>query len=224
MTISRDKGATRRYHSPRRAEQAAQTRHAILQAAREVIVEKGYARATIADIAARASVAADTVYAAVGRKPVILRELVETSVSGQDVAVPARERDYVARVKAAPDAATKLGSYASAVAEILPRLVPIFLALRDAAVDDPDCRALWAEISTRRARNMLELAADLRATGEVRPELTDQQVADIVWSLNAPEYVDLLIGQRGWTADQVGDFLRDAWVRLLLATPGAEPR
>jgi AcrR family transcriptional regulator len=206
----------RPYRSPRRAEQAAQTRHAILQAARELIVERGYTRATIADIAARAGVAADTVYAAVGRKPVILRELVETSLSGGDEAVPAAQRDYVRRLQAAPDGETKLGIYAAAVAEIMPRLVPIFLALRDAAVEDPDCRALWAEISTRRARNMLELAADLRVTGQIRPDLSDQQVADIVWSMNAPEYVELLTVQRGWTAEEVGAFLRDAWVRVLL--------
>ena len=206
----------RPYRSPRRAEQAARTRHDILQAARELVVERGYTRATIADIASRAGVAADTVYAAVGRKPVILRELVETSLSGRDETVPAAQRDYVRRVKAAPDAETKLGIYAAAVAEIMPRLVPIFLALRDAAVEDADCRALWAEISTRRARNMLELAADLRSTGQVRAELTDQQVADIVWSLNAPEYWDLLAGQCGWSAERVGAFLRDAWIRLLL--------
>ncbi len=214
--MSEQSRRARPYRSPRRAEQAAQTRQAILHAARDLVVERGYARATIADIAARAGVAPDTVYAAVGRKPVILRELVETSLSGRDVAVPARERDYVVRVKAAPDAEAKLGIYAAAVAEIMPRLVPIFLALRDAAVEDEDCRALWAQISSRRARNMLELAADLRATGQVRPELTDQQVADIVWSLNAPEYWDLLAGQRGWSAQELGSFLRDAWVRLLL--------
>ena len=102
-------------------------------------------------------------------KPVILRELVETSLSGRDETVPAAQRDYVRRVKAARDAETKLGIYAAAVAEIMPRLVPIFLALRDAAVEDEDCRALWAEISTRRARNMLELAADLRSTGRSAP-------------------------------------------------------
>lgn len=47
---------------------------------------------------------------------------------------------------------------------------------------------LWREISARRAHNMLEFAVDLRATGQLRPDLSDQQVAAIVWSMNAAEY------------------------------------
>jgi AcrR family transcriptional regulator len=59
----------------------------------------GYAVTTVADIARRARVAVDTVYAAVGRKPALLREVLETAISGSDEAVPAEQRDYVARVR-----------------------------------------------------------------------------------------------------------------------------
>ena len=60
-------------------------------------------------------------------------------------------------------------------------------------------------------------AADLRATGELREDLDDDAVADVVWSMNAPEYWALLIGERGWTPERYGDWLADAWTRLLLA-------
>lgn len=43
-------------------------------------------------IAGTAGVSVDTVYASVGRKPALLKELVETSLSGTEVAVPAHER------------------------------------------------------------------------------------------------------------------------------------
>lgn len=215
--MSGDVKGQRAYRSPRRAEQAAATRRAVLAAAREVFVERGYGPATVAEIAGRAGVAVDTVYAAVGRKPALLRELVETALSGTDVAVPAAERDYVRRIRAAGTAGEKLAIYARAVAELNERLAAVFLALRDAAVTDPDCAALWDEISRRRARNMLEFAADLRATGRVRADLTDQQVADVVWSTNAAEYWDLLVRQRGWSPDEVAGWLADAWGRLLLA-------
>ena len=92
------------YHSPRRAEQAIATRRAVLDAARELFIEHGYAVTTVADIARRAQVAVDTVYAAVGRKPALLREVLETAISGSDQAVPAEQRDYVARVRAAKGA------------------------------------------------------------------------------------------------------------------------
>jgi hypothetical protein len=93
----------------------------------------------------------------------------------------------------------------------------VFLALRDAAARDPGCAALWREISQRRARNMGEFAADLRATGELRPELSDDEVADVVWSMNAPEYWLLLVDERGWDPARFGAWLADAWARLFLA-------
>src|SRR4051812_41924917 len=91
----------RGYRSVLRTEQAAATHEAVLGAARELFVAQGYAPTTVAEIAARASVSVDTVYASVGRKPALLRELVETAISGTDRAVPAEQRDYVTRIGAA---------------------------------------------------------------------------------------------------------------------------
>jgi AcrR family transcriptional regulator len=212
-------GERGRYHSPRRAEQALATRHAVLEAARDLFVRKGYLPTTVADIARAARVAVDTVYATVGRKPALLREVLETAISGQDQAVPAEQRDYVARVRAAPTARGKIEAYVGGLVELQPRLAPVYLALRDAATaGDRDSAALWREISERRATNMRLFAADLRSTGELRPDLSDDDVADLVWSMNGPEYWALLVGDRGWTPEQFGERLVDAWTRLLLAT------
>jgi AcrR family transcriptional regulator len=207
--------ATRSYHAPRRSEQAARTRHAILAAARDLFVSRGYAATTIAEIATRARVAVDTIYAAIGRKPALMRALVESAISGTDHTVPAEERDYVQRTIAATTAREKFAAYADGLVAVHRRLAPIFLSLRDAGAHDPDCSALWTEISERRAANMMRFAADLRATGEVRADLTDRDVADVIWSMNAAEYFDLLT-QRGWPADRIGAWLADAWARLLL--------
>ena len=206
----------RRYSSAIRAAQASATRHAVLEAARDLFSEHGYAATSIAAIAQRAGVAVDTVYAAAGRKPALLRELVETSISGTDQTVPAEQRDYVIRFRAAPRAREKIEIYAAAITQIGVRLAPVHRALAEAAVTDRDCAALRAEIDNRRADNMRLLAADLRATGELRPDLTDDEVADIVWSMNAAEYRALLVGQRGWSAERFGAWLADAWTRLLL--------
>jgi AcrR family transcriptional regulator len=208
--------ARRRYVSTVRAEQAATTRRAVLTAARALFTEQGYAATSIAAIATRAGVAVDTVYAAAGRKPALLRELVETSLSGTDETVPAQQREYVLRIRAAPTAREKVAIYAAAVGEIGVRMAPIHRALAEASATDPECAALRTEISARRAENMRRFAADLRATGELRPDLTDDEVADIVWSMNAAEYRALLVGERGWTSERFGEWLADAWTRLLL--------
>lgn len=207
----------RRYASPIRAEAAAATRAAVLDAARELFTQRGYVATGVAAIAARAGVAVDTVYAAVGRKPVLMRELMETAISGTGQAVPAEDRDYVRRLQAAAGAREKIGVYAAAVAEIGVRMAPIHSALAEAALTDADCAALRAEIDSRRAANMRRFAADLRATGELRADLSDDEVADIVWSMNAAEYRALLVGQRGWSADRFGAWLADCWTRTLLA-------
>jgi len=206
----------RRYHSPRRLEQAAATRHAVLTAARELFVDNGYTATTVTEIAQRAGVSVDTVYATVGRKPALLRELVETAISGTEQAVPADQRDYVARMRAADSAQDMITIYAHAINAIQQRLAPVFLALRDAAGTDPDCAALWTEIAERRAANMRRLAADLRTKGGLRSDLSDDRVADIIWSMNSPEYWVLLVRERSWSAGQFAEWLADAWNRLLL--------
>jgi AcrR family transcriptional regulator len=209
----------RRYHSPRRIEQAAATRHVVLSAARDLFVSNGYTATTVAEIAERARVSIDTIYATVGRKPALLRELVETAISGTDQAVPPEQRDYVIRIGAATTARDKITIYVHAITAIQQRMAPVFLALRDAATTDHDCAALWTAIATRRATNMRTFAADLRRSGDLRDDLTNDQVADIIWSMNAAEYWDLLVRERRWTPDQFTDWLIDAWTRLLLRTP-----
>jgi len=212
----------RTYRAPQRAARAAAPRRAVLDGAQALFEERGYTATTVADIADRAGVAVDTLYAAVGRKPEILRGLVETALSGTGEVVPAQQREYVLAIRAATDVETKIATYAAAVTAIQSRLAPIFLALRDAAVSDASCAALWREIGERRARNMREFAAELRATGRLRDDLTDDDVADVIWTMNAAEYWDLLVGQRGWRPEQFRDWLTDAWSRLLLA-PGSTP-
>lgn len=214
----------RRYDNARRTEQAARTREAILAAALDLFVDVGYARTTVTAIAERAGVAVDTLYAAVGRKPDLLRELVETAISGQAYAVPAEERDYVRRMQASTDAREQLAIYAGAIVGIQQRLAPVFLALRDASLVDEDCADLWRSVTHRRAANMRLLAAGLRSTGQLRPDLSDVQVADVIWSMNAAEYWDLLVTQRGWSPEQFGAWVLDAWTRLLLEADPASSR
>src|SRR5664279_441214 len=216
--VKRQPGAKRAYKSPRRAEQAAATRNAVLAAARELFVSNGYTATTVAEIAEHARVSADTVYASVGRKAALLRELVETAISGTEQSVPAEQRDYVVRIRLATSARDKITTYALAITGIQQRMGPVFLALRDAAATDKECASLWAEIAKRRAANMRTFAADLRTTGELRTDLSDDQVADIIWSMNAAEYWVLLVRERAWTADQFTAWLIDAWTRLLLRT------
>ncbi|HEU5483523.1 MAG TPA: helix-turn-helix domain-containing protein [Microlunatus sp.] len=207
----------RAYRSTKRQAAAEATRQAILAAAHQLFIGQGYARTTVAEIADRASVNVDTIYATVGRKPELMRAVLEAAISGVAHAVPAAQRDYVRAIRAAPEAEDKLAIYASALAEMAPRTAPVFEALRLAGLTDPTCADLHAEITGRRAGNMRQLAAELRSTGRLRRDLTDDEVADIIWSMNSADYYLLLVRDRGWSTEQYGTHLADAWRRILLA-------
>ena len=205
----------RRYDATRRRQAAARTRAAILDAARQLFTERGYAATPMTAIADRAGVALDTVYASVGRKPELARLLIETAISGTDHAMPAGQRDYVRAIQDAPDADTKIAIYAAAITAIAPRMTLVLGIIQQAAADEPELAALWTEIAERRAANMRLFVADLAAVAPLR--LDPDQAADIVWATNAAELYQLLVGQRGWTPQRYQRFLTDTWQRLLLA-------
>lgn len=208
----------RPYNSATRQSAALATREAIIEAARISFLERGYAATTMSAIAETAGVALDTVYATVGKKPTLLRLLVEMAISGRLDAVPPEERDYVRALRAEPDARTKLRIYAAAICAIQPRLAPLFQVLQSSARMEPELDRLWQEISQRRAANMRRLVKDLAATGCLREDLSIDVAADIIWSMNAPEFYLLLVEQRGWSQQAFQSWLEDAWIRLLLRT------
>lgn len=216
-----DSVKSRRYRSPFRDEQARQTRSGILAAARRLFTNHGYAATTVGQIAAEAGVAVDTVYAAVGAKSVLFRLLLETAFSGTEDAVPAEERDYVRRIQEQDRAREKIETYAAAVRAIGERLGPLHLVLREAAAQAPELARIRDEIDSRRATNMRSLARDLIATGDLRPGLDVEEIADVIWSMNSAEFYYLLTHERHWPPPRFELWLADAWCRLFLAEPSA---
>ena len=208
----------RTYRPVRRAQQAAATQAAILAAAREQFTTKGYAATSVADIAAAAGVNVDTIYASVGRKPTLMLAVIDMTLASADHPLAAEQRDYVQAVLAAPTARLKLTTYAAALGRLMPRVAPLFDALAQAARTDPECAELRDSIGARRAANMLQMTSSLRSTGELRPDLTDAEVADLLWTTNAPEYYALAVA-RGWSPAVYADRLADLWTRLFLDDP-----
>lgn len=213
---------SRSYDASRRRAAAERTRLTILAAARELFAEGGYGATSVQAVADRAQVALDTVYATVGRKPQLLLAVHDMVLAEGPAPVPAEERDYVRAVRDAPTAAAKLRTYAAAMARLLPDTVPIMVALREAGATDASCAEQYRRISERRAANMRLLAADLRHTGELREDLTDDLVADLIWSLNSPEWFTL-ITSRGRSSVEYGELLADLLCRTLLTCEDARP-
>src|SRR5881275_1020408 len=98
----------RGYNSPRRAEQAAATRTAILDAAQKLFEEQGYAATSMAAIAREAGVALKTVYLAFETKSGLLRALWHLRVRGDEQAAPVGEGDWYRAVLEEPDPERRL--------------------------------------------------------------------------------------------------------------------
>jgi len=196
----------RRYDSTRRQQQAKETRRAILDAAAVLFVDPGYAATPLTTVAAKAGVAVQTVYAVFGTKRQLLSELVDVSIAGDDEPVALPDRAFVAEINALPGAAAKLTRYSHHLARTNARTAEVMLALAGAATADPDAAAIWRKNQEQRRFGMRAFAATLMATGELRPDLDVERVADVLWLAMDVRNYDWLVRQRGWTIEQYQDW------------------
>ena len=195
-------GTRRSYDIAQRRLQSVASRQRIVDEARKLFLVHGYRTTTIADIASAAGVNPDTVYRLVGRKPMVLRELIEQALSGTDHAVAGADRSHVRAMATEPDPVVKLEIYAAAMRETHGRMAPLFIALRDASSTEPEAEQVWKEIGERRAVNMRKLVRDVRSAKPVRYATSTAEAGDTVWALNSPELYVMLTVERGWTPRQ----------------------
>lgn len=207
----------RPYDRSRRQAAAEQTRRAIIEASRALLLTNGYTATTMPAIAAAAGVAVDTVYTVLGPKPKVFRLLVELAISGEDKPIPAEERDYVQAIHQEPDPHRKIELYARAVAVIQPRLAPLFRVLQEATRSEPELADLWNEISQRRAANMRRFVSEVaNAAGGLPRGMTIGDAADLVWVTNGPEFYTMLIEERGWDIEHFERHLVQLWTHWLI--------
>lgn len=195
-------GVKRRYESARRQEQARQTRRAILTAAGKLFVDPGYAATPLTAVAAEAGVAVQTVYAVFGSKRQLLSTLVDVTIAGDEEPTALPDRPFVAEIQALPDARAKLGRYARHLSATQARQAEVMIALAGAASADPDAAAIWRKNVDERRRGMAMFAAELVATGSVRPDHDVDSVADVLWLAMDFRNYDWLVRQRGWTSER----------------------
>lgn len=217
MTMERNRLTVkprRRYDSPRRAEQAQQTRAAVTSAAQRLFLRDGFAVTTIAAIAAEAGVSAETIYKAFGGKPGLVRAICDRALAGEGP-VPAQARsDHLQASE--PDPRAIISGWGALTAEVAPRVAPILLLLRAAAVTDPQMADLRTEIETSRLRRMTSNARRLHQAGHLRAGLTADHAGEIMWTYSSPELYELLVLRRGWSPRQYGAFIAEAMTAALL--------
>jgi TetR/AcrR family transcriptional regulator of autoinduction and epiphytic fitness len=206
----------RRYDSSRRRDQARQTRRRILDAAAELFVSKGYAGTTIAETAAAAGVAPQTVYVAFGTKRAILKELVDVRIAGDDEPVAVMDRPFVQRIAEEPDGRRKLEIFATHLRGVHERTVDVLVALRAAADSDPEVAELWKTLTDQRLFGQTRFAQHLHDAQVLREDLDVAAAADVICTLMDHELYRSLVRDRGWSGDAWQRWYADLLARTLI--------
>ncbi len=216
--MTEDVKPRRRYESPRRQEQAAQTRRDILAAAGSLFRERGYAGTSMPQIAVEAGVVVETIYRAFGSKAGLFREVIESALAGGPTRadVPVEERSAIRAVIEEPDPRRQVALYAATQPGIHRRAGPLLRALRDAAGTDRELRKLWDEMEAWRLEGQGRMAGMLAERGVLRRGLSVEEARDVVWTLCSLAVHDLLVLERGWSYERYEAWLADALVRELL--------
>ncbi len=204
----------RRYRSTLREERAADTRTRIIDAARALFGERGFAGTTVTVIAKHAGIAAPTVYAVFCNKAEIIKELVSRLEAEAD------GEQWRARIGAESDPRRKLDLYAA-----WHRL--LFSSGRDvlgAAIEaggDPGVRDLREEGDRSNQEWLGPVVDGLMKAGLLTPGLTRQDAVDRAMLLSSVELYFRATAGRGWTDDQYQQWLTESLHQQLLAQPRA---
>ena len=209
-----DVGDERRggYRSPLREERAADTRRRIGTAALGLFAERGFGGTTVAAIAERAGVSAQTVYATFGSKAAILRALLAQMEANADAA------GWRERIATEPAPRGKLTAFAQWNAGLFASSKTL-IAAAQGAPSDPALLELRTEADGHRRAALGALVGTLEVSSALRAGLSRSQAVDRAWILTG---VELYLGATdgcGWSDTAYAEWLAELLISQLLA-PG----
>lgn len=185
---------------PSRAESARRTRRRILDSARQLVVAQGYAATTVAEIAAGAGVAVQTVYYTFRTKGQLLVEVVEATAAGEDDPMPPSRRPWVQEMLSASPAQRVVALGVEHGTAIYERVAVLWPAVAAAAATDPDVEAYWRDVGANRRSTQRGMVTRIAELGELRPDLDIERATDLVVALAGHDIYRELVQEAGWSA------------------------
>ena len=186
----------------------------MLGAARQRLLDHGYADTTVAMIAADAGTSVDTIYKAFGGKAGLVRTLWRQALEGEEPTPAPTRSDQLSQTETDP--VRVLHGWGRFTTELAPRAAPILLLVKAAAATDSDMALLLADSEQQRRTPMRHNARRLQRRGWLRAGVTLAQATDILWTYSSAELYDLLVLRSGWPVERYGAFIGDALVAALL--------
>jgi AcrR family transcriptional regulator len=203
----------RTYRSPRRERDAARTREEILDAARRLFVSRGYLRVTMSDIAREADTAIKTVYASVGTKSELLRELLRLDVDESAASATIEE------LRSAPDLAAAAACLARGTRSDHERFSDS-IDLLYASLGDEGADRIWEQVMGSYRGALREAATVLVAKGLVSERLDVEEVSDRLWFCFGIAAWRTLLKDCGWNHGRAESWL-GAQAVAALSGPGS---
>jgi AcrR family transcriptional regulator len=193
-------------------------RRAVVEAARTLFLDRGYAATTVEAISDTSDVPAATVYRLFSSKLGILKSVLDESIAGDDAAVAVPERPSVQALFATADPREQLTGFAAFTRDINLRAGPVYRILVSAAAVDADAAALLAETTRQRHECQRRIAKSLARSGALRGHLRQRDAEDLIHALMSPEIYRLLVVDRGWSPQRYADWLSGTLIDQLVAS------
>ncbi|MBG6105900.1 MULTISPECIES: TetR/AcrR family transcriptional regulator [Micromonospora] len=204
----------------KRAERSRRTREKVVEAARELFVAQGYGATSLQEVADRAGVAVQTVYFVFGNKRTLFKDVVDTSIAGDTEPVATMDREWFRAACAEPTAAGQLRAHVHGTREILGRVAPIMPLIATAAATDPEIAAQWPDGPDPRYTVQYAAAEALAGKPDIRPGLSIEMAADLLFGLLSPQLYLIFVRDRDWSPDTWEEWARTALTSHICADPG----
>jgi len=190
----------RRYHSPKRERQAQRTRGQIIDAARRLFAQHGFAKTTVEAIAREAGVSSQTVYASVGSKRGIVLALLDR------MEVEGGNEELRRELGSSKDPKRQLRAIVRFNRRLFERGQDVLKVVMSAEAD-PDVEAFGTAGEARRREGQARWVRAWAEGGVLRPDLDEGEAADILWALTGPELYQLFAIDCGWAASRYEEWL-----------------
>jgi AcrR family transcriptional regulator len=205
----------RSYDASGRQAQARARRLAVVLAARDLFRELGFRRTTIATVADRAGVSAESVYKGFGTKAALAKAVFDLAVAGDDEPVAVADRPAMQAVRTEPDVRRKIAMFLEGLAQRQARSADVQILIRDGRHVDDALGPVWSAMEREGQTGMTVLARHLDGTGQLRAGIDVDEVRDVLWNYLAIDTYERLVLGRGWSLERYTRWLIDAVTNAL---------
>jgi len=206
----------RKYYSPRREEQAMQTRKAILDAAYLIFSRRGYETTTIEAIANQATVSPETVYATFKNKYNLLDALVNRTVGVYD-----RPINFSTAYKLPNTSSVNnykmLDHFVIEITNLLESFTELLIIIRNASNTDNNIKDMYDRLLLNWRNSVNSLLKQTFHNDDIHTnQLPDKSLLDAIWAISSWDVFHLLTHYQNWSKLDYSTWLSESIKQQLI--------